>query len=255
QDITPERVLELLPHGQVISSHSTKVVQIPHDLVVKYGHFVKAAEAQSIMLVSENTSIPVPSVLLVFKKEHDTYIVMRLIRGRTLQDCWEELSNPLREEVLDQFTEYVTELRFLSSEGHTPGPLDGGKCEGQWWTQYGAGPFKTYQDLLSWLNRKLSQSSRTHPLFSDEYPLVFTHQDLCPMNLILDDSNKLWVMDWGMAGWYPAYFEYACVKSPEAYMATRTGWISAALPRLPNYEAEASKLEIMRFALTFLPFC
>ncbi|EPQ55443.1 kinase-like protein, partial [Gloeophyllum trabeum ATCC 11539] len=232
----------------------TQVVQIPHDLVVKYGHFVKATEARSIIFVSENTNIPVPSVLLVFKKENVTYIVMWLIRGGTLQDRWEELSNPLRDEVMDQFAGYLAELGSLSSEGHTPGPLDGGKCEGQWWTQYGAGPFTTYRDLLAWLNRKLQQSARTSPPFSDKYPLVFTHQDLCPTNLILDDSNRLWIIDWGMAGWYPSYFEYACIRSPEAFMSIDRGWIPAALSRLPNYETEANKLEAMRYALTFLPF-
>lgn len=37
---------------------------------------------------------------------------------------------------------------------------------------------------------------------------VFTHQDLAPRNIIVDDEGKLWVVDWGYAGYFPIYFEY-----------------------------------------------
>ncbi|EJT76666.1 hypothetical protein GGTG_06583 [Gaeumannomyces tritici R3-111a-1] len=40
--------------------------------------------------------------------------------------------------------------------------------------------------------------------------LVFTHTDLAPRNLILEDgTDDLWVVDWDEAGFYPRYFEYA----------------------------------------------
>lgn len=38
---------------------------------------------------------------------------------------------------------------------------------------------------------------------------VFTHQDLVPRNMIVDENDKLWLVDWGRSGYYPPYMEYA----------------------------------------------
>lgn len=48
--------------------------------------------------------------------------------------------------------------------------------------------------------------------FDDSAPLVFTHQDLNMRNLIVGDDGRLWVIDFGWAGWYPRWFEYVAMK-------------------------------------------
>lgn len=77
----------------------------------------------------------------------------------------------------------------------------------------GAGPFATYAEFTAWWNHKLDVSQREEkaPLsvasFDDTMPLVLTHFDLVRRNLILDDANRLWVIDWGCSGFYPKWFE------------------------------------------------
>ena len=44
-----------------------------------------------------------------------------------------------------------------------------------------------------------------------EVPMVFTHDDLVPPNIILSSGPNPVVadaIDWGQAGWYPSYWEY-----------------------------------------------
>lgn len=44
-----------------------------------------------------------------------------------------------------------------------------------------------------------------------EVPVVFTHDDLVPPNIILSPGANpvvAAIIDWGQAGWYPAYWEY-----------------------------------------------
>lgn len=44
-----------------------------------------------------------------------------------------------------------------------------------------------------------------------EVPVVFTHADLVPPNILLSPGPNpvvAAVLDWGQAGWYPAYWEY-----------------------------------------------
>lgn len=44
-----------------------------------------------------------------------------------------------------------------------------------------------------------------------EVPVVFTHDDLVPPNILLSPGTNpvvAAIIDWGQAGWYPAYWEY-----------------------------------------------
>lgn len=44
-----------------------------------------------------------------------------------------------------------------------------------------------------------------------EVPVLFTHDDLVPPNILLSPGSNpavAAVIDWGQAGWYPAYWEY-----------------------------------------------
>ena len=48
----------------------------------------------------------------------------------------------------------------------------------------------------------------------DDVPVVFTHADLTPSNIIVSSSASqprtfLAIVDWHQSGWYPAYWE-AC---------------------------------------------
>ncbi|KAL6305721.1 kinase-like domain-containing protein, partial [Sparassis latifolia] len=180
--------------------------QITESLAVKYGRSVSELEARNMLYVLERTSIPIPDVHLVFKQGNITYIIMQFIHGPTVQNCWHMLDASQRHSVASQLVRYIDDLHCssVSAPSNKPGPLDGGKCEGPWFTFYGAGPFASYEELVTWLNRKevLSQTKSTNS-FTTDRPLVFTHQDLSPRNLILDDNDKLWVIDWELAGWYP----------------------------------------------------
>lgn len=46
---------------------------------------------------------------------------------------------------------------------------------------------------------------------NSEVPIVFTHNDFVPPNILLSsgpDPKVAAIIDWGQAGWYPAYWEY-----------------------------------------------
>ena len=63
--------------------------------------------------------------------------------------------------------------------------------------------------MSAWFGRKLIVShklKRAAPNaapFDSSLPLVFTHFDLSPRNLILDEGNRLWVIDFEFSGFYP----------------------------------------------------
>ncbi|KAI0684755.1 kinase-like domain-containing protein, partial [Cytidiella melzeri] len=176
-------------------------------LLVKHGPGVRMTEVHNTVYARARTSIPIPTVHLAFRIRDTVYIVMDLVRGGSLLRRWTTLTKAELSSVLSQLRNYLHELQQL--KGATPGPVDGSRLEGPWFTFFGKDPFPTYDDLIAWLNRMLKHSKADHLVdpFSVVHPLVFTHQDISPRNLILDDMGKLWVIDWDRAGRYPAYFE------------------------------------------------
>jgi serine/threonine protein kinase len=267
-DLTPDGVLRDLETGVNLNKLDTgrSIKLISGNKVVKYGGSVRAAEAYNMEYVRKQTRINIPTVHLVFYHAGCTYIVMDYISGRTLQDIWTSVSESQRLAWASQLTDIIAELRALPSmDCTTPGPLDPSKedkCEGQWFTNFGAGPFDSHHDLSIWLNRKLSIARRggnetsSYPKFEDTCRLVFTHQDVAARNIILDDDDHLWVIDWELAGWYPEYFEYACIASdigsPE--MPVPQGWKDAVLSCLQPYEREYELLQSLRWVLAVMPF-
>lgn len=74
----------------------------------------------------------------------------------------------------------------------------------------------------------------------DDVPIVFTHDDLLAPNILLSPgpSPKVAaVIDWGQAGWYPAYWEYCKARrvrlNPERFSeAAQEEWLAKYLPMI-----------------------
>ena len=86
--------------------------------------------------------------------------------------------------------------------------------------------------MSAWFARRLvisqnfkKASSNAAP-FDSSMPLVFTHFDLSPRNLILDKRNRLWVIDFELSGFYPKWFEYVGVLSTWGFIKYHR-WITA----------------------------
>ncbi|KZT00690.1 uncharacterized protein LAESUDRAFT_731995 [Laetiporus sulphureus 93-53] len=148
---------------------------------------------------------------------------MEFVPGRTLDQCWSSLSLWRKVKIIWTLRGYVKQLRqvhYRPAEGELrPGPIgeQPQECEGLCFTDYGAGPFSNYAELAEWFSHKLSVAQRMKKAsilarpFDASMPLVLTHLDLAPRNLLLGNDNRLWVLDWGLSGFYPRWFEYAAM--------------------------------------------
>ena len=86
--------------------------------------------------------------------------------------------------------------------------------------------------------------------FVADTPLVFTHRDFVPRNLILS-SGTLWVVDWGLSGWYPPYTEYCSIAGDwgDRDYPTPVSWKEAVLPLVGDYWR---KYEMMHSIRSFI---
>ncbi|KAL5522307.1 hypothetical protein ACEPAF_2164 [Sanghuangporus sanghuang] len=256
----------VLDTGHPNSGH---VAKISSDVVVKHSFRTPVHERLSAELVRQYTAIPVPKHGRCFRGQYDTYLVQQYIPGRVLLDVWSQLGWWMRLRVIVTLRFYIHELRSISSRAGPP-PFPGPpsnygtpqKCTGRLFTADGSGPFHSYREMSRWYQNRLlvMQRIRKEGLgsapFDDSSPLVFTHMDLHPRNMVLGDDGQLWIVDWADAGWYPSWFEAASMTSfakPRSDIPTSwTTWIpfmagSCEEPgQLPFIRAISYSLDVLK---------
>lgn len=157
--------------------------------------------------------IRVPNVRRVVSLPEDDYaIIMDRICGKTLEQLWLTLGLWRSLWVGWQLRRVVRSLQTVKSQ--TTGGLRTGKTESVWIDGiHQPVPFATpafFTDYLNWWLIRAPPSycpPRPELLLKTPSHHVFIHQDLAPRNLIVDDSGRLWIVDWGRAGFYPSFME------------------------------------------------
>lgn len=232
--ISDRKLAKVFQDAPVIHKYGgVAVVRLSKSLVCKGGRGVAVSESHTMKL-AKSLQLPVPKVHRTFSsnvpglgggpavKGH--FIVMDYLPGSTVEECWDALSQSERESVVNQASAIINRMQSIPLQ-RPPGPVGRSKhqkFEGHWFTENGAGPFETLDDLENWCNHKIdvcirySQAPEDTPRFVFK-EVVLTHQDIAPRNLLFDDQQKLWLIDWGLAGAYPPGFEQAAFRS-------QSGW-------------------------------
>ncbi|RAH65217.1 aminoglycoside phosphotransferase family protein [Aspergillus aculeatinus CBS 121060] len=212
-----------------------RIVWADDDMLVKYGHGVRLAEAEAMHLVSNRTSIPIPRLLSAYILDGVGHIVMSYEEGEPLDTYWDRASEPQQENVLHQLQDYVTQMRSII--GRFIGGIDSSPCrdgifEGGYgdYESYRYGPYASEPEfnegVVQALRDRLPPESRDEVNRPDSafstreyimyqtfrelhgHSIVFTHGDLHPGNLLVRADGVVVVLDWGLAGYWPEYWEF-----------------------------------------------
>ena len=123
--------------GKPAPSCEVFVRRICQDAVVKLP-VDEPAEARNIRVVRLHTSVPVPAVLreTIDPGKMKSRLVMEYITGRTLEQCWSELSFLRKLCIIWTLRGYVRQLRRIPHTVPWPGPVGDRPqtCYGQWFS-------------------------------------------------------------------------------------------------------------------------
>lgn len=198
-------------------------VPISRKLILKRGEHVTLTEAATMVFVATHTNIPVPRVHCAFTRKNVTYIVMERVPGQTFAAAWPTLSGPESEALFLQLRHLLEHMRALAPPGSAiqscvRGPLFDSRIP----QRPTFGPFPSTRDFHVWLREGLTADMDNPGHVSDkewaeimrmvaaqdqewDEPPVFTHGDLSPFNIMVQNGKISAIIDWEFSGWLPRY--------------------------------------------------
>ncbi|CAG8282562.1 unnamed protein product [Penicillium salamii] len=194
----------------------------PHGVRVSPSRMVKGPcatpELAALKYVAEHTSIPVPKVFNVHYYDNDIYIEMEYVRGMSLEAAWYRghLSQEQKNHIITEVAGYISQLRKLEppQEGIVASASFNEALDHRVGS-YTFGPFTSHEGFHSYLranvpieNCKEVIGPEVSTCHSRRYRSCFTHADIAPRNIMVDNGEVSAIVDWQFSGWYPEYWEY-----------------------------------------------
>lgn len=193
-------------------THSPQVVRIPPRQLVKFR--CHRSELGAMQFARQHTTIPIPRITEVYDDGDCQHLVMEYVAGEPLEVVWRAMTAERRQNIVKQLTSYVNQLRNLVPQ--VPGLVGSTTLSSGYDHRLGGnrfGPFQNIADFHTFVRRGTPVDawnetvSRVHSR-SDSYEVKFTHGDLCPNNILVDNGRITAIIDWEFAGWFPEYWEY-----------------------------------------------
>jgi serine/threonine protein kinase len=204
---------------------------------IKYGYRARLTEAATNEFIAKYTTIPVPRILDVFKRDGTVHIVQEFIDAPLLMKVWHKLGLDDRKRCMIQLKGYIEQLRSLvPPEPGKVQAIDGGGFTDNRLGHDEWGPFESHDTFNDFFHhetvRKLSSRypRAQAPLAVTKgrtWRTVFAHGDLGPHNILWDTNRReiAAIIDWEFSGWFPEYWEYTRVYfGPATFWTNDYGW-------------------------------
>ncbi|KAK2600879.1 hypothetical protein N8I77_010382 [Diaporthe amygdali] len=211
---------------RLVQDENSRVIEVSGKYVTKSYREEELQDTKQALEYAESLGIRVPAIRRIVRTADDVFeCVQDRVDGVNLMDCWTSLGWVSTIRLAFQLRAMVRKMRKVTSP--TAGSLGTGICRSFWIEDRYRLPISPSARAIAcvinfWFNHtSFRQEARRKP--EDHatsvagpitaQPLVFTHHDLAPRNLILDTKGSIWPVDWDYAGWYPQYFEYAAMHN------------------------------------------
>lgn len=228
---------------------SAAVLGLSSTLVMKVGNDIDLQHLPTLDFIKQHAPrVPIPTIhgILQQPDSNRIFLLMSRVSGEPLDAKWNSLREDEKASIKAQLDEIIGHFRFLPAPAthEALAVLGGGsprRCkDARRQVRVAPGPICSeteFNDFLTF-NPQRTQSSTIAMIRSylqDNHPLVLTHGDLHPRNImvvtssqphdptesdaphhttndIVDQSHTRVVvtaiLDWEMCGWYPEYWEY-----------------------------------------------
>ncbi|KAK6428749.1 hypothetical protein LTR95_015106 [Oleoguttula sp. CCFEE 5521] len=157
-------------------------------------------QQEAYRLVSPDVAL-VPQVYEFFQDDDRGFLIMEFVSDVAEPD-------PRDMKSITAVAKALTHLHTFT--GMDVGPVSGGISRGLLWDHDSPIVHGTIGQLEAYLNHRILNPSRIFDLKDCELSLV--HLDAVPRNLRMTRDGRVWLLDWGSAGYYPRWFERCALR-------------------------------------------
>ena len=211
---------------------NTRVHLLPNNTVVKYGPYIFIEEAATLQFLNKNRpDLLAPRLYGVRIQygpvlDHEGYtgsdalqtcIFMSYIPGESLAALLPMMDEATMSTIAYEIKLEVDKLRSLPAEGYI-GSVNRGQCLDVLFRPVAngvRGPFESEEAMNEYLINFLYPTGNLAFKYrllgfmnAERHDIFFTHGDLVPRNILIKNGHLSGIVDWAMAGWYPAYWEF-----------------------------------------------
>jgi hypothetical protein len=167
-------------------------------------------ESATIQFVNSISSIPTPEIVSswVDTEWNRSFLVLKALEGRTLDQVWESLSADRSKQIADEVAQFCktlassTSSMLMTANGKgvlEPFLLDLPQDSEPSWKPRTLGPLSS-NEVNSYLSKPTSPEDHTELCH-------FYHADLTPPNIIVtEDGSIVGIIDWESAAYYPKFW-------------------------------------------------
>ncbi|RDB17070.1 hypothetical protein Hypma_001942 [Hypsizygus marmoreus] len=231
------------------------IFRLPFGLALKVVPGNNTVEADALRFIDSQHGIHTPLVVDSATSPNKSYLLTTWIEGQNVGEIWDTLSASDKAGIVsdlgDQFR--VMRLQTWSPSHHlicnaSGGPIDDPRVP---WLAENPRTFSRCQSFaeevwtgLDWQNNKNTLQPFLKPLIERDVPIVFSHGDLLPKNLIFPGGLDCWrsgfsricVLDWEYAGWMPLYWD--ALKMTWTQVEQDDDWLQMARAVFPECRNE-----------------
>ncbi|TVY86399.1 hypothetical protein LAWI1_G007874 [Lachnellula willkommii] len=182
--------------------------RVPFGLYIKHGRMklIPKGEAPALQLVEKFTNIPAPRLVDYVVDNDYAYLVMTRLPGRPLMQELYTMSYPERTVLANDIRSCIQQLKNIPNTNESAicdangGPVFDYRLNGR-----GGGPFQSEAEFNNFI---ITQERLRDPCHSRHHNICFTHADLNPNNILVEEGRLSAIVDFGCAGYFPEYWEY-----------------------------------------------
>ena len=207
-----------------IHRQSATVLDLGDGTIVKYGPRVHKYEGQVLRMVQDHTTtVPLPKLVDIVTDPTTgvTYIVQQKLPGTLLSTIISTTDESTLENIGSELRTFLNELSKLDGDGKhlgllgRPGCFDHGvfaRYDRRNWNGGCMEGINTAEDFVRWIGDYtsfgLSREERDNYIneFQFHHPTIFSHGDLQPENILVNEGRVSGIIDWECAGWYPYFW-------------------------------------------------
>ncbi|EZF24661.1 hypothetical protein H112_02767 [Trichophyton rubrum D6] len=207
---------------------------------IKYGFAVEWNEvlAQAMAhreLLKLRSHARVPAIFYAFEAGRKVYIVMEYIPGRSGSQILESSSEPAEREAVHRQVAFMVQelLRIPISPNARPAAIDGGKFTHLIFRDYRASRHYHNVDQLEQHFNLFMKMAKREPKIQglSREPLVFSHPDIWPGNIIIGDDGRTTIIDFAGSSILPSSFvKYSLSSSKKDREYNLMTWVDLPCP-------------------------